>query len=269
MQKFFFCSSGQEFLDTECLRNLSYGNLVLRHQMHLFLGCGVIFSLVLLLLFWLVTFNIDYVACGRRSSGSAAFRESCELVTTMVQFAPPPALASSPVAVHPVTLRATSSQVGKIVEVRETEIPPEHPSATQSEIKQGIENQSLQNVVAGTGSGTGTGGGGESSGLEGFGEEGAIFGACEKMPGFLEQKKTVYPEAARIAGITGRVLVKVLIEADGHPIKAMIVKRIPAETTVFDTVALTSVLDSTYYPAIQNGQPVKVWCIIPINFRLK
>jgi protein TonB len=267
-QTFLSFLSGDEFLDTDRLRQLDYGNLVLRRQMHHYLGSGVLFSIALLLLFWFVTFNWDDVAsAGRRSSGKA-LGDSYELVTAMVQLVPPPSLSAS-VAASPVTRPAVSSSAGKVAMVSEDQAPLAHPYATQSEIKQELQNQEVQGALADVGAGSGSGrGSSESSGIEGLGDDGAIFGACEKMPAFLEQKKPVYPEPARLAGITGKVLVKVLIGADGHPVKAMIMKRIPAECLAFDTVALKSVIESTYSPAIQNGRAVKVWCLIPVGFQL-
>ncbi len=261
----------EEFLDTDRLRQIDYGNLVLRRKMHHYLGIGVLFSIALLLLFWFVTFNWDDVAsAGRRSSGKA-LGDSYELVTAMVQLAPPPPFLSASIVASPVTRPAVSPNAGKVAMVSEDQVPLAHPYATQSEIKQELQNQEVQGALADVGAGSGSGSGrgsSESSGIEGLGDDGAIFGACEKMPSFLEQKKPVYPEQARLAGITGKVLAKVLIGADGHPVKAVVVKRFPEECTAFDRVSLQSVLESTYYPAVQNGRAVKVWCIIPVSFRL-
>ena len=73
---------------------------------------------------------------------------------------------------------------------------------------------------------------------------------------------------ARTAGITGKVFVSVLIGVDGRPIKAKVMKRIPADCEVFDAVALKSVMESRYYPGIQNGSPIQVWFTVPIRFQL-
>ena len=45
-------------------------------------------------------------------------------------------------------------------------------------------------------------------------------------------------------------------------------KRIPADCDVFDAVAIKSVMESKYYPGIQNGSPIKVWFTVPIRFQL-
>jgi len=88
------------------------------------------------------------------------------------------------------------------------------------------------------------------------------------MPGFLDQKKPRYPEMARIAGIEGKVFVSVLVAEDGRPMKSKVMKRIPADCTVFDEVAIRSVMESRYYPAVQAGRPIRVWFTVPIRFQI-
>jgi len=254
----------EEFLDTDRLRQLHYGNLVLRRQAHLFFGGGVLVAISLLLLFWLVTSNWDLIVSGRGLTGKATAGKSYAVVTTMIALAPPPSVSES-ISASSATFRESSSTVGKIVKVIYEEAGPDQTAATKTELTQTIQNHDANGVG---GSGSGTGKEFSDSEIAGFGEDGTIFGVCEKMPAFLEQKKPAYPEPARLAGITGKVFVKVLIGADGHPVKAIIMKRFPEACTAFDSVSLKSVLESTYYPAVQNGRPVKVWCIIPINFRL-
>jgi len=178
--------------------------------------------------------------------------ECYEVVTSVTQLPPPPPLtAPEPAPVTPSSTVAPPN-VGKIKKVNEEEVPREQTVATQKELKQAIQTQ-------GTGSG---------SGSASTGDEVPMFVPCEKMPGFLDQKKPAYPEMARIAGITGKVFVSVLIGEDGHPLKAKVMKRIPADCDVFDAVAIKSVMESKYYPGIQNGSPIKVWFTVPIRFQL-
>jgi len=260
--------SDEEFLDTDSLRCLPYGNLVLRRQSHLFLGGGVLAASGLLLLFWLAITHLDFIASGRTSHGKASANNSYEVVSTMIQLAPSPSPASKSIVASPAIAPKVpiNSTVGNIVAVqKENAALHEQTAATQTELKQAIENLEAKGDIGG---GAGSGSGGASSGLDGVDGDGAIFGACDIMPSFREQKKPAYPEAARFAGITGKLFVKVLIGEDGRPLKAMVLKRIPEACTAFDGVAMKSVLESTYYPATQNGRPVKVWCVIPISFRL-
>lgn len=245
----------EEFLDTDRLRQLSYGNLVLRRQAHLFLSHGVITAIVLLGLFWLVTANWQTLA-----SLTGLFKknepmvECYEVVTSVTQLPPPPPLdVPEPVPVTPTSAAVPAPpNVGKIKQVSQEEVPVQQTFATQKELKQAIQTQT-----------TGSGSGSASSG-----DDVPMFIPCEKMPGFLDQKKPAYPEMARIAGITGKVFVSVLIGEDGRPIKAKVMKRIPADCEVFDAVALKSVMESKYYPGIQNGSPIKVWFTVPIRFQL-
>jgi protein TonB len=246
----------EEFLDTDHLLRLGYGNLVLRHQSHLFLGQGVIIAVVLLALFWVVSANWDIIASSKGLSCKGTAGDSYELITSVINLAPPPSSSPEPASLTS-AIKAEQPKVGKIIQVSKQEVPPEQTAATQTELK-----QALQNHTAGSASGS------ASTGIEGLGEEGSMFGSCDKMPGFLDQIKPAYPEAARVTGITGKVFVKVLISEDGRAMKAIVMKRIPAECLVFDSVALTSVVDSKYYPGIENGRPVKVWCVVPISFQL-
>ncbi len=249
-------SSHGEYLDTDHLLNLGYGNLVLRHKNHIFLGYGVIIAVVLLALFWVVSANWDIIASGKGHSGKGSESGSYELVTSVINLALPPPSIPEP-ATPPSSGVEKQPEIGKIIKVTEKDVPLEQTAATQTELK-----QALQNHNAGSASGN------ESSGIEGLGEEGSMFGSCDKMPGFLDQIKPAYPEAARVIGITGKVFVKVLISEDGRAIKAIVIKRIPGECLVFDSVALKSVVDSKYYPGLKNGRPVKVWCVVPISFQL-
>ena len=250
------CSSHGEYLDTEQLLKLGYGNLVLRHKNHIFLGQGVIIAVVLLALFWVVSANWDIIASGKGLSGKGTAGDSYELITSVINLAPPPSSSPEPASLSS-AIKAEQPKVGKIKKVSKEEVPPEQTAATQSELK-----QAMQNHTAGSASGS------ESAGIEGLGEEGSMFGSCDKMPGFLDQIKPAYPEAARVSGITGKVFVKVLISEDGHAIKAIVMKRIPMECIAFDAVALKSVVDSKYFPGLKNGRAVEVWCVVPICFQL-
>lgn len=247
-------SFGDEFLDTESLRKLNYGNLVLRRQAHLFLSHGVITAVLLLSLFWLVTANWKTISSltGWFDNDDAPMVECYEVVTSVTQLPPPPPLnAPEPLAVTPSAAVPAPPNVGKIKQVSQAEVPLQQTVATQKELKQAIQ-------TTGTGSGSGTG----------SGDEVPMFIPCEKMPGFLDQKKPIYPEMAKIAGITGKIFVSVLIAEDGRPVKAKVMKRIPADCTLFDAVSIKSVMESKYYPAMQNGSPIKVWFTVPIRFQL-
>jgi protein TonB len=245
-------SFGEEFLDTDRLRSLQYGNLFLRRQAHLFLSHGVVTAIVLLSFFWLITANWQTIASltGLFDKDTHPMVECYEVVTSVTQLPPPPPItAPEPAPVTP-SCAVAPPNVGKIKKVNEQEVPREQTVATQKELKSALQTQ------------------GSGSASASSGDEVPMFVPCEKMPGFLDQKKPLYPEMARIAGITGKVFVSVLIGEDGRAIKAKVMKRIPADCDVFDAVAIKSVMESRYYPGIQNGSPIKVWFTVPIRFQL-
>jgi len=248
------------FLDTDRLRKIGYGNLVLRKQSHLFLGHGVIVAVLILFMFWSVTANWSNLSGLLGFSPDSSDDPTCyTVITSVTQLPPPPPIdrpepppikAAAPPAPVPVEKPAN---VGKVKQVKEAEAPPEQTLATQNEIKDAIQHQSALEAGAGTGP---------------FLEDGPVFIPCETMPTFVKQKKPRYPDIARQAGIEGKVIVSVLIAENGKPIKASVVKRIPADCRVFDTVAIDALMKSLYSPGIQNGSPVKVWLTVPMRFKL-
>ena len=253
------------FLDTDRLRGIGYGNLVLRRQSHLYLAHGVIVSVILLVLFWAGSANWDRIA---GVFGFGAEREGGKreyiAITHAVQLPPPPPIdrPSPPKApekpMQPVAPPKveTPPNVGKVKQVTKAEAPPEQTLATQEEIREVVQKQP---GIAEEGSGAVSGGIGD----------GPVFVPVENMPTFRRQVKPRYPDRARRAGIEGRVFVSVLISENGMPVKAQIMKREPTDTTVFDEPAVEAVMKSRYTPGIQNGKPVKVWLTLPIRFTLR
>ena len=243
-------SFSEEYLDTEVIRGIGYGNLFLRKQSHLYLAHGVIVSFVLLCLFWLVSANWDRLTSWTGLLWPEDDKKEIvyTAVTTVTQLPPPPLIERpKPASPKPAPAKVEKPpNVGKVKKVKKEEAPPEQTLATQKEIKKVVQ--------AGAGSGIG---------------DGPVFIPVEKMPRFIRQRKPRYPETARRAGIEGRVSVGVLISESGKPIKAQIMKREPANETVFDKSAIEAVMKSTYSPGFQSGKPVKVWLMIPIRFTLR
>lgn len=95
------------------------------------------------------------------------------------------------------------------------------------------------------------------------------FIPVEKEP-FIDlgelQKRVVYPEMARKAGIEGRVIVRVLVGKDGRPTKAVIED---SDSQMLDQAAKDAIMRSVFTPGIQNKQPVICWVSIPIRFKLR
>ncbi|MGE5175675.1 MAG: energy transducer TonB [Hyphomicrobiales bacterium] len=73
-----------------------------------------------------------------------------------------------------------------------------------------------------------------------------------------------YPEWAREAGVSGRVLLHVLVGADGA-VRRVVVKE---GVTGLSEPARAAVARWVFRPAKANGHPVAVWVAIPVLFRL-
>lgn len=92
------------------------------------------------------------------------------------------------------------------------------------------------------------------------------FIVVDKNPELLTPIRPIYPDSARKAHIEGKVVVKVLIDKEGTPSKSQILKN--SGTDIFDNAAMQAVMNVKYKPAEQNGKPLKVWMVIPINFKI-
>ena len=102
-------------------------------------------------------------------------------------------------------------------------------------------------------------------------EEPVYFVAVEEMPepvgGIAEiQKKIVYPEIAKRAGVEGKVYVLAFVNEQGTVTDAKIMKGIGAGC---DEAALDAVKKTKFKPGKQRGKPVKVQVSIPVVFKLQ
>ncbi|RMD92283.1 MAG: energy transducer TonB [Calditrichaeota bacterium] len=82
------------------------------------------------------------------------------------------------------------------------------------------------------------------------------------------RKHLHYPEIARKLGIEGIVVVGVLIDENGNPIKTQVLKD-SGYKLGFEEAAQAAVMSVKWIPAKQRDRKVKVWVSIPIRFRLK
>ena len=241
----------EQFLDTDRLRNINYGNLVLRREAHLFLTHGVIVSVLLLLGFWVLSANWNHLMAftGMFKHEDKMTVQCYEIVTNVTQLPPPPPIAPpEPVKPSSAPVEAPPN-VGKIKKVAEA--PAEQTLATQKEMRQAIQQ----------GSGKNDGAGCDNTIVE--------LSECSEPPTLRDpNSKPSYPEMARIAGIQGRVFVRVLIGEDGRAMKAEIVKRVPPDSNVFDKEAVHFAMTTKYNPGKQAGKFVRVWMTIPVWFRL-
>ena len=79
------------------------------------------------------------------------------------------------------------------------------------------------------------------------------------------QKRLVYPDFARKAGVEGKVLVYALIDADGTVINTRVMQSVVG----CDDAAVNAIKAVKWKPAMQRDRPVKVWVMVPVEFKLR
>jgi TonB family protein len=84
-------------------------------------------------------------------------------------------------------------------------------------------------------------------------------------PILLYKKEPEYSEEARVAKISGTVVLSVVIGVDGHAVSATLARSIGFG---LDEQALDAVMQWRFQPGTQNGLPVPVQAMIEVNFRL-
>lgn len=81
------------------------------------------------------------------------------------------------------------------------------------------------------------------------------------------QANLVYPLVAKKTGIEAKVIIGVLIDETGKPVKTEILKS-SNDVLGFNEAAQRAVMAVRWKPAKQRDQSVKVWVSIPISFKL-
>jgi protein TonB len=110
-----------------------------------------------------------------------------------------------------------------------------------------------------------------ASGGDGFGGQGSVFIGEARFgeagaPFFLYQEMPAYPVQARRLGMEGRVVLKLLIDANG---KLLNVEVIESAGYGFTEASIEAVKKSTYAPGIRDGIKVATRALLPISFRLQ
>jgi protein TonB len=88
------------------------------------------------------------------------------------------------------------------------------------------------------------------------------FIAVSEKPKRIKSVAPIYPDLAQKAGVTGQVVVKVLIDKQGNIEKAEIFKSVP----MLDEAALAAAWQLKFTPGKQRDRFVKVWMAVPFNF---
>jgi periplasmic protein TonB len=84
---------------------------------------------------------------------------------------------------------------------------------------------------------------------------------------YLNNPAPAYPAISKRLGEQGRVLMRVLIGADGLPKEAQVAKSSGFER--LDNAAREAVMKWRYVPGKRNGQPETMWFQVPLIFELK
>jgi protein TonB len=104
-------------------------------------------------------------------------------------------------------------------------------------------------------------------------EEQPVAGSFEPMPtgpialAVLESPAPVYPASMIRQGISGRVLLRIEVDATGHPVSGVIEQS--SGSSILDAAALKVVLKKwRFVPAQHGGQPIAATALVPIVFSL-
>jgi protein TonB len=85
------------------------------------------------------------------------------------------------------------------------------------------------------------------------------------QPPKIKDMPPVYPPAAQAAGISGTVVIEVVVGADGRVTDARVVRSIP----LLDRAALEAVRQWVYVAPLVDGAPVPFIVTVSVAFRLQ
>ncbi len=80
------------------------------------------------------------------------------------------------------------------------------------------------------------------------------------------QKAIKYPEEVRHKGIEGKVILRVLVSAQGN-VKNVFVEN--SDNNILNESAINAVKNTKFTPAVKEGKSIDCWITIPIEFKLK
>jgi TonB family protein len=80
-------------------------------------------------------------------------------------------------------------------------------------------------------------------------------------------ENTIYPEAAKVQNLEGRVIIRFCISSKGNVRQISVLKGVSPELDA-EAIRVVSTLPK-FQPGSQNGKDVPVWYMVPITFALK
>lgn len=88
----------------------------------------------------------------------------------------------------------------------------------------------------------------------------------DKAPELVKRVEPDYPTMARRRRLSGRVVVKFVVDSHGEVRKASVLEAAPPG--VFDNCVLEAVARWRFKPGTFKGKPVSTWVVFPIQFRV-
>jgi periplasmic protein TonB len=183
---------------------------------------------------------------------------------------PPARPAGGPAASAP-TARPIPSKARvapKKREIRPPVVPPKQMPPEQPPAVAAVTESSAAPSGAGLASGPGAPALGGSGGLGVTGDAPVGIGEITRAPNILYSPRPQYPSAAKSMGITGRVLVRVVVDVAGRVEagSARVLRSVPG----LDAAALAAIVQWRFSSsADRSGRPVRVILDIPVEFSLR
>lgn len=231
-----------------------YGRYELKAALHRNYVRGLIISVVIHALVIGTYYGVQYLGSDDDNIPTVKVR-----VLKYSDLGPPPSIAA---AAPPPTVNvaaAAKPSVGVPIPVPDAEVSPEQTIASQTEL-----SSVPSPVVEDLGNGAGVQ---ITQDIQIDDEPGMDeFIPVEKPPQIVTRVIPKYPEMAIKAGLEGTVWVKILVDKDGKPKKAVVVK---STTELFNDPAVEAAMQFVFTPAYMNNGPVKVWVSFPFKFKLK
>jgi len=176
------------------------------------------------------------------------------------ELGPPPSITNEAPPQISVAGPVAPPSVGVPVPVPDEQAPPEATIASQKEMSQQVAPALSNDIGSGQAQIT------QDIKIESDKEPGMEdFIPVEKFPEMVVSAKPEYPEIAKRAGITGKVFVKVLVDKEGKPRRAVVIK---TDSDLFNDAAIAAAMKSAFTPALQNNHPIAVWIVLPYKFQL-
>jgi protein TonB len=226
-----------------------------RHELRRFLHRYYFYGLAISIVFHLTVIESYYVA---RHLGDEEDVPTVKVrILKYSDLGPPPSITSAPPAIGVAAIAKPS--IGVPVPVPDAEVSPEQTIPTQAELS-AAPSPTIEEM-----------GGGDAIQITGdlnIDEDPDMdeFMPLEKPPQIVKRVLPLYPELAVKAGIEGTVWVKILVDKEGKPRKAVVIK---TTTEILNEAAVEAAMQFLFTPAVMNKGPVKVWVSIPFKFQLK